>query len=73
MLAVVGGHAAAAARHERIFGAAPIRCSPTGARELLAHDGRVVGMQMNLDVARGEGQQAHGVPDDADDLRGIDA
>ena len=27
---------------------------------------------MNLDVARGEGQQAHRVPHDADDLRGIE-
>ena len=47
-------------------------CSPAGAREFLAHDGGVVGMQVNLDVARRQRQQAHGVPDDADDLRGID-
>ena len=42
-------------------------------RELLAHDRGVFGMQVDLEVARRERQQAHGVADDADDLRGIDA
>ena len=55
---IVGGEAAAAARHQRIFGELPLLLA-RGARQLLAHDGGVVGMQVNLDIARRQRQQAH--------------
>ncbi len=46
--------------------------SPTGVASRSRTIVGVVRMQVNLDVARGDGQQAHGVPHDADDLRGIE-
>src|SRR5690242_2343619 len=45
---IFGSQAAAAARHERVLGELPFLLT-RGARELLAHDGRVVGMQVDLD------------------------
>ena len=63
-----GREAAAAARQQRIFLEHPF-ATRRRMRELLAHDRRVVGMQVDLHVAGRQRQQTHGVPDDADDLR----
>ena len=47
--------------------------SPAGVRELLAHDGRIFRMQVDAHVARRRRQQRHGLANDRDHLRRIDA